>query len=139
MFAVATSILPHMSSTRSRRVSNARLFVGAAASVRLSRAPHFSGGDEHPAALGQAVFFQQWRRATCLAARPTPKTSKKASGYCSDPCCVKMHLSCLKSLRSDCRWRQTLCRLCFTNMGKNQCDTDADISQGLDCLSQKSS
>ena len=28
-----------------------------AASVRLSRAPHFSGGDEHPAALGQAVFF----------------------------------------------------------------------------------
>ena len=75
MFAVATSILPHMSSTRSRRVSNARLFVGAAASVRLSRAPHFSGGDEHPAALGQAVFVQQWRRATCLAARPTPKTS----------------------------------------------------------------
>ena len=46
-----------------------------AASVRLSRAPHFSGGDEHPAALGQAVFVQQWRRATCLAARPTPKTS----------------------------------------------------------------
>ena len=59
MFAVATSILPHMFSTRSRRVSNAPLFVGAAASVRLSRAPHFRGGDEHPAALGQAVFFQQ--------------------------------------------------------------------------------
>ena len=75
MFAVATSILPHMFSTRSRRVSNARLFVGAAASARLSRAPHFSGGDEHPAALGQAVFVQQWRRATCRAARPTPKTN----------------------------------------------------------------
>ena len=57
MFAVATSILPHMSSTRSRRVSNAPLFVGAAASLRLSRAPHLSGGDEHPAALGQAFFF----------------------------------------------------------------------------------
>ena len=107
------------------------------ASVRLSRAPHFSGGDEHPAALGQAVFIQQWRRATCLAARP--KTSKKASGYCSDPCCVNMHLSCLKSLRPDCRWRQTLCCLCFTNIGKNQCDADDDISQGLDCLSQSSS
>ena len=75
VIAVATSILPHMFSTRSRRVSNARLFVGAAASVRLSRAPHFSSGDEHPAALGQAVLFQQWRRATCRAARPTLKTS----------------------------------------------------------------
>ena len=55
--AVATSIPPHMFSDWSRRVSNAPLFVGAAAFVRLSRAPHFSGGDEHPAVLGQAVCF----------------------------------------------------------------------------------
>ena len=76
--AVATSILPHMFSTRSRRVSNARLFVGAAASVRLSRAPHFSGGDEHPAALGQAVFFSAV--ASSNLPRSTSYTKNKQKG-----------------------------------------------------------
>ena len=75
MFAVATSILPHMFSTRSRRVSNARLFVGAAASVRLSRAPHFSGGDEHPAALGQACARELFRKPHLSSKAKSPESN----------------------------------------------------------------
>ena len=52
-----TQLMPERICVSRTRVSNARLFVGAAASVRLSRAPHFSSGNEHPAALGRAVFF----------------------------------------------------------------------------------
>ena len=93
MFAVATSILPHMFSTRSRRVSNARLFVGAAASVRLSRAPHFSGGNEHPAALGQAVFFSGGVEQPAAQHVLHQKQAVRQSMTCVRACVRQPHLS----------------------------------------------